>query len=71
MLKIIIKKDFCKSCGFCVNVCPKGILVMDDELNALGCLPVKVIDESKCIKCFCCTAVCPEACIEIYEEDGK
>ncbi|MDP8215937.1 MAG: 4Fe-4S dicluster domain-containing protein [Candidatus Kaelpia imicola] len=71
MLKIIIKKDFCKSCGFCVNVCPKGILVMDDKLNTLGYSPVKVVGESSCIKCMRCIAVCPEACIEIYEEDGK
>ncbi len=71
MLKIIIKKDFCKSCGLCINVCPKGILVMDEELNALGYMPVKAVNQSKCIKCMRCVSVCPEACIEIYEEDGK
>jgi 2-oxoglutarate ferredoxin oxidoreductase subunit delta len=71
MVKIVIKKDFCKSCALCIGVCPKGVLVLDSRLNEFGYLPVKVLDESKCIKCMRCVSVCPEACIEIYEEDGK
>ena len=36
MATIIIKKDRCKGCGFCVEFCPKQILQMSDDLNVRG-----------------------------------
>ena len=67
-VKWVVKKDFCKSCGFCINSCPKKILRLDKNLNKLGVLPVCIEDENKCTGCAICALVCPEACIEIYKE---
>ena len=69
MAKLIIKKDLCKSCSLCIDVCPQKILKLDTELNKLGFLPIMVTDESKCIACMRCVLMCPEACIEIYKEE--
>ncbi|MDD5614016.1 MAG: 4Fe-4S binding protein [Candidatus Omnitrophica bacterium] len=69
MAKIIIKKELCKSCSLCISVCPKKILVLDDKLNKLGFLPVKVVNEKECIGCQMCVLMCPEACIEIYQDE--
>ncbi|MDP8234425.1 MAG: 4Fe-4S binding protein [Candidatus Saelkia tenebricola] len=68
-VKLVIKRDFCKSCGFCIHFCPKNVLKLDNNLNKLGVLPVCVDDESKCIGCGQCALMCPEACIEIYKEE--
>lgn len=68
MVKLVLKKDFCKSCQLCINFCPQGILELDQKLNKLGFQPVRVKDESKCKACMRCVLICPEACIEIYQE---
>ena len=29
--ELIIKKDWCKGCGICANVCPKKCIKMEEE----------------------------------------
>jgi 2-oxoglutarate ferredoxin oxidoreductase subunit delta len=36
MATIIINKDRCKACGFCIAFCPKQLLQMSDDLNLRG-----------------------------------
>jgi len=69
--EIHILKDQCKECGYCIHFCPMKVLEESDEINARGVHPVRVVDESKCVICGFCTAVCPEFAIFVLEKDAK
>ena len=34
-----IDTDHCKGCGLCVNVCPKNVLEISNEVNVKGYFP--------------------------------
>lgn len=62
--KITINEFYCKGCGLCVSVCPKGILVLDEtRINLNGYHSSTVIDMDKCVACGSCTKMCPDAAI--------
>lgn len=67
MSKILISKDKCKGCEFCIFVCPKGVLGLDKNINGRGVRPVVVINQDACSGCALCAIMCPEACIEIWK----
>jgi 2-oxoglutarate ferredoxin oxidoreductase subunit delta len=69
--EIHIIKDECKGCGFCIEFCPKKVLEESQEINARGVHPPKIVDESKCIICSFCTAVCPDFAIFVVEKPRK
>ena len=68
MYIIKIKRDLCKSCGLCVEFCPRKLLLLDTTLNRRGVHPAKFDGEAhKCTGCGSCAAMCPDAAIEIEE----
>jgi len=68
MFKIQIKRDLCKSCGLCVEFCPRKLLILDVELNKRGVHPARFDgDPAQCTGCGNCAAMCPDAAIEIEE----
>ena len=68
MFKITISRDRCKSCGLCVEFCPRKLIVMDDGLNKRGVHPaVFAGSPEECTGCGNCAAMCPDAAIEIEE----
>ena len=62
---VIIIRDRCKGCGFCVEFCPRAALRTSDELSSKGYSLVEVADESKCLGCGLCTVLCPEFAISL------
>lgn len=66
--EIHIIKDRCKGCGYCIEYCPRKVLEESDEINKRGVHPPKVEDESKCVVCSFCTAVCPDFAIFVIEK---
>ncbi|KXS37813.1 MAG: 2-oxoglutarate ferredoxin oxidoreductase subunit delta, partial [Candidatus Frackibacter sp. T328-2] len=44
MAKIKFNQDKCKGCELCTTVCPKDIVVIDDEINTKGFHPATVSD---------------------------
>ncbi|MFC1594467.1 4Fe-4S dicluster domain-containing protein [Candidatus Omnitrophota bacterium] len=66
MAKIKITKDRCKGCYLCIAQCPRGLIVVDEQLNKLGKKPArfKHKKDSPCTGCTMCCIVCPEVCIE-------
>ncbi|MCI6593927.1 MAG: 4Fe-4S binding protein [Eubacteriales bacterium] len=66
--KAQVNAAWCKSCGYCVEQCPRKALAIGDGLNAAGYRHV-VIDEGKCIGCGVCYNVCPDYVFRIIDNE--
>ncbi|MBZ4654025.1 MAG: 2-oxoglutarate-acceptor oxidoreductase subunit OorD [Peptococcaceae bacterium] len=67
MPKVVVLSEYCKSCGLCVEICPKKILQIGDKVNQKGYYTVTVTEEEKCTGCTLCGLVCPDLALEIYK----
>ncbi|TXT64679.1 MAG: hypothetical protein BAJALOKI3v1_180042 [Promethearchaeota archaeon] len=67
--KIKIKEEYCKGCGFCVEICPKSVLKQNSKSNAKGFILPEVINREECIFCKKCELICPEMAISIINEE--
>lgn len=68
--KIIIYKELCKGCAYCVEACPFGIIVIDSGFNKKGFFPAVVNGaDDRCTGCAMCAQMCPEIAIEVFRED--
>ena len=67
-IHLSFRRDRCKGCELCVNVCPKHILALDATANAKGYRPVCCTDESACIGCASCAKICPDSIITIRKD---
>ena len=65
--RVIIIEERCKGCGFCIEYCPRDVLVISSAFNEKGYHAPAVIDESKCVNCHFCEALCPEFAIYSIE----
>ena len=68
--KVLIDRERCKGCGYCVEFCPKEALKMSDELGPKGYTIAKVTDKSKCLGCGLCEIICPEFAIKMESGDN-
>lgn len=66
-MKIVINQDRCKGCKLCVDLCPKGIIMIADRMNKKGVYPVFVSQPEECTGCKLCVTVCPDVAITIYK----
>ena len=69
MFSININKELCKGCELCVELCPKKVLGMSEELNSSGNTFALAKLPEECIGCKICSLICPDACIEITKLD--
>jgi 2-oxoglutarate ferredoxin oxidoreductase subunit delta len=67
--KIIINTERCKGCGLCVQVCPKGAIVISKQSNKSGYFPAQA-SNIDCTGCAVCAIICPDAAIEVYRENN-
>ena len=58
--ELVINKSWCKSCGICVEFCPKKVLELVEESVVLK-------DKSNCILCGLCELRCPDYAIYVEE----
>ena len=68
MIEVKINKEFCKGCGLCIDVCPKGVLALGKEMNAKGNNFVVAERSEECVGCKSCSTMCPEAAIELFRK---
>jgi 2-oxoglutarate ferredoxin oxidoreductase subunit delta len=61
--EVHIVVERCKGCGFCVEYCPKDVLVMSEEFNRKGYHPPKAARSGECVNCNLCEMICPEFAI--------
>lgn len=64
-----IDNEKCKECGYCINFCPKKVVLgKNTDINKKGYYPATVISMKDCIACGTCAKVCPEAAIEVFKD---
>ncbi|MCK4777862.1 MAG: 4Fe-4S binding protein [Actinomycetia bacterium] len=61
MSKPIVDPKECSGCGICVDVCPNGILDLDEDIAV-------VINEESCDGCGICVEECAMGAIVIEDE---
>jgi 2-oxoglutarate ferredoxin oxidoreductase subunit delta len=67
MSKVVVLNEYCKSCGLCINICPKKVLSVGDKSNAKGYYFVEAAKPEQCISCGLCATMCPDLALEIYK----
>ena len=64
-----IKKNECKGCVACIAVCPKGALILSENINQLGYNYVEFLEDKGCTACTLCFLNCPElGALTVYKE---
>ena len=61
--EVFIVADRCKGCAFCVEYCPRDVLVMSAEFNRKGYHAPEVVKSGECVNCNLCELICPEFAI--------
>ncbi len=67
MAHLVIREERCKSCGICVEFCPRECLEITDRLNPQGYRPVGLKDPEACTACAICARMCPDVVIEVWK----
>jgi 2-oxoglutarate ferredoxin oxidoreductase subunit delta len=63
-----ILDERCKGCGYCVEFCPRRVLVMSKRTNTKGYHPPELTEDAHCINCGLCALLCPD--FAIFIENG-
>ncbi len=66
---IVIDRELCKGCKYCLASCPKGSIAVDEKFNSMGYFPVRFKHPEKCTGCAVCARMCPEIAIEVWKEE--
>lgn len=69
--KIIIDRELCKGCGYCITACPKRLIAFNGDFNSMGYRPAKPVNITDCNGCGLCAMVCPDVAIEVWREEKK
>ncbi len=60
---------WCKGCKFCVEYCPRDVLVLSSMFNKKGYHYPEVAKPDECVDCKLCERLCPEFAIVVVTED--
>lgn len=69
---ITVVPVYCKGCALCVDICPTGTLLLEDNIENKFGVSIKVDAEEYCIGCKLCELKCPDFAIFVnYEEEDQ
>jgi 2-oxoglutarate ferredoxin oxidoreductase subunit delta len=63
--EVTIEKEKCKGCSYCVQFCPRQVLIMGDQINSKGYTFAKTADGKVCLGCGLCEIMCPEFAVKV------
>lgn len=66
---IVIQEARCKGCGLCTIACPKGLVTLSPQPNALGYTVAVFSNPAFCTGCCLCAEMCPDVAITVFKED--
>jgi ferredoxin len=58
VVSLTLNPDACVGCGACIEVCPHGVLAMEER-------KVQIIDRNGCIECGACAQNCPSQALTV------
>ena len=67
---VFVIDERCKGCGFCVEYCPREVLVLATTFNRKGYHPPRVAKAGACVNCNLCEMLCPEFAIFSFAVRG-
>jgi 2-oxoglutarate ferredoxin oxidoreductase subunit delta len=59
---IYVHEPWCKSCGICYSICPRGVLEGDRAGRPI------VVHPEKCVACYLCEILCPDMAVTVHKE---
>lgn len=59
--EIFVHRKWCKSCGICYSMCPKGVITADKAGRPIVARP------GDCIVCGLCEVLCPDMAITVHK----
>lgn len=63
MLNFVIDPDKCDRCGLCVSDCPRNLIHLESDTDAIPYIPKE--KEELCFDCQHCMAICPHGALSI------
>ena len=72
--KVMIFEERCKGCSFCIEFCPRKVLVQSSKYNSVGYHPPELVEEEPlkvCANCGFCMLICPEFAIRVESKEDK
>ena len=70
MHRLHVNANYCKGCSLCIEVCPKGAIVLSNSMNAKGYILPEPGDMRLCTACGLCEIVCPDFAIAIEKDES-
>jgi 2-oxoglutarate ferredoxin oxidoreductase subunit delta len=61
----------CKGCSYCIDYCPKDVLVMSEKFNKKGYHYPDIVKVGLCVNCGLCSNICPEFAIFSVEDQEQ
>jgi NADPH-dependent glutamate synthase beta subunit-like oxidoreductase/NAD-dependent dihydropyrimidine dehydrogenase PreA subunit len=65
--EVVVNTDYCKECGYCLEVCGVNTFGPADGFNVKGYRPMESKTSDHCVGCFKCFFVCPDFAIDVHE----
>ncbi|MBU1274035.1 MAG: FAD-dependent oxidoreductase [Proteobacteria bacterium] len=66
--EVVLNTEYCKECGYCVEVCGVETFGPAEAFNLKGYRPMEVKSPKWCVGCFKCFFSCPDFAIGVVEK---
>ncbi|TVQ39927.1 MAG: 4Fe-4S dicluster domain-containing protein [Spirochaetaceae bacterium] len=65
VVEINVNHQWCKSCGVCIEFCPRDVFVAGERDRA------EAVRVEACISCELCERICPDLAITLVYDNGN